>query len=136
MYIMYLWYTLPSVSLLDENLWKKKPVNLPVKSNFSRFFTGVKIFKTCEQGTFHGFKTCEKTYICMKKPVNYSLWKNLWIYLGKNLWNEVFHRFFTVCKDSKTCEQGTFHRVKTCKKKKLWITCTACKKILKKPVKY
>ena len=46
----------------------KKPMKKPVKKNsvwgaFSQVvFTGSETSKTCEQGTFHRVKTCEKTY--------------------------------------------------------------------------
>ena len=46
--------------------------------------------------------------------------KNLWICLWNNLWNTNFHvffqRIFAGCEILKTCERGTFHRVKTCEK--------------------
>ena len=97
----------------------KEPVNYKFSHVFSqvfhRFFTGCEILKTCEQGTFHRVKTCEKTYekTCeiqpVKKPMKKPVKKN-------SVWGAFSQVVFTGSEISKTCEHGTFHRVKTCEK--------------------
>ena len=104
--------------------------------NFHSVFHRVENVKTCEKGSFHRVKThakpcekpceflpCEKT--CERpceKPVNF---------------HSVFHRVENV----KTCEKGSFHRVRTyakpCEKPCEFLTCEkTCERPCEKPLNF
>ena len=101
---------------------------------------GIPCEKTCELFNFTCFLTCfshlfhrvwnhwdpvnrafftgsEPMKNPVKNPVNFTLWKYLW----KTLWKTCekplnFHSVFHRVENVKTCEQGIFHRVRTCEK--------------------
>ena len=78
---------------------------------FHRFFTGCEILKTCEQGTFHRVKTCEKTYekTCEIQPVKKPMKKPV-----KK--NSVWGAFSQGLKSQKTVNRALFTGSKPVKK--------------------
>ena len=103
----------PKRTLLDENLWKthEKPMNFPVRKPmkylfscvfskvFSQVFTWCEILKTCEQGTFHRVKTCEKT--CEKESCSGAFSHVFSRGLkSQNLWTGHFSRSHNLWKKS------------------------------------